>query len=389
MPEGKATVPISRRVVVGEHAGPGSALVEAGPLLFTSSFDGNRATLAAPIDPALAGAVEAQCENSYAAIAQLLAQAGLGMDSIVRLDHFTESQDWLPRRQSVRGRLFGKPAPLASTGVAARMAGTNLLSTAAIAVQPAEAKRVVVSGPDFGMANISSAVAAGPFVFVSGVRGRADPHWYEAGPDSPDASHDQTCICYQQIKEILRRGGLGADRILRIDGFLRDAAHEAAEAAARRAVLGSDANAVTIVSLPLGGRGEVEITAMALAQGDKSVFVMPDEDAPAGVGGGGFVFVGACAAGKADSAAAADAQRDIGLALDRLAARLAACESGLSQIVRLDVYLRDLSWLDELGRVIRAYFPKDPPAVAIAGADPAGAAMVGIGAIAVRHNVPV
>jgi enamine deaminase RidA (YjgF/YER057c/UK114 family) len=343
-----------KRVIVPEHAEAGTSLVEAGPFLFTSGCDGYRDPESGSIDLKLRDAVEAQCENSYGAVARLLRQAGLGMESVVRLDHFTSSQDWLPRRQVVRARIFGKPAPLTSTGVAARMAGINMVTTAAIAVRPPAEKRVVVSGPEFGMENISSAVAAGPFLFVAGLRGAA----------------------YERLRAILQRSGATADRILRIECFVRDGCPEGEARAVRRSTLGDEAWALTTVALPLGGRGDLEVTAIALApgQGDKHVIRMPESGEVAAVGGGGFIFVGSCPGLDPDDA------------LDRLAERLRLAGADLAAVVRMDVHLGDIAWAGRLRSMLHTRFADGLPALVVAGADPGNDAPVSMSAIAVQRE---
>ncbi len=386
---------LKKRILVGKHTGPGAGLVEAGPFLFTSGCDGAREPEAGRIVPALAGAAEAQCENSYGAIASLLRQANLGMDAVVRLDHFTSSQDWLPRRQAIRARFFGKPAPLASTGVAAKMAGINMLTTAVIAVRPPEEKKILVSGPAYRMENISSAVLAGPLLFISGLRGTVDPRSGVAAPEeTPDALQAQVRICYEVMKAILSQCGATTDDILRLDCFLRDVHRSGEEIEARRSALGEVECAATTVGLPLGARGEIEITALALApgQGRKKVYQRANGAGVAAVCGGGLVFVGECLGGLDETTTqplrelADNPEKQIHNALDSLVERLRSCGAGLGAIARLDVYLRDIYWVDRLEKILRSRFRTDLPAVVVAGAELSGISSVSLSAIAVQDG---
>ncbi|MSQ70324.1 MAG: RidA family protein [Betaproteobacteria bacterium] len=372
----------TKRVLVAEHPGLGAGLVEAGSFLFTSGCDGQRELHTGRIDPGLAGQVEAQCENSYGAVALLLGAAGVGMESVVRLDHFTRSQDWLPRRQTVRGRIFGKPAPLTSTGVAARMAGINLLTTAVIAVRSPKEKTVMVSGPAFAMENISSAVAAGPFLFVSGLRDARN-----ASAAHPDALRDEALGCYEKMRRILHLCGATTDRILRLDCYLRDVQRDDDERAVRRSLLGDEAWAAATTGVLLGGKGEIEVTALALARGhgEKQVISMPDSREIAAVCGGGFVFVGACRAPALhQSGMSTDPERALHAALDLLDARLRLAGTDLAAVARIDLYLGDISWAERLGDTLRERFPGGLPAVVAAGADSGHGATVSLCAIAVQ-----
>jgi enamine deaminase RidA (YjgF/YER057c/UK114 family) len=187
-----------------------AGLIRAGPFLFTAGCDGHRDLATGKIDPALAGNAEAQCENAYGKIGKLLRQGNADFDNVVRIDHVTSSQDWLPRRQAIRGRLFGRPAPLASTGVAAKMHGINMLTTFVMAVADPADKEVLIPGARYGMNNISSAVRGGPLLFLAGIRGNVDPRTGVTVPEeTDDAFPAQVRMCYDIIKAIL--GEVGSD----------------------------------------------------------------------------------------------------------------------------------------------------------------------------------
>lgn len=177
------------------------AAIEGGGFVFTRAFDG----LASPQQEGEAE-VAAQCERVYAAIID--AASGLGARHMVRLDHFTQSQSWLSVRQAVRARYFGRPAPLASTGVPVRMGEGNLLRAAGVAAGGRLEPRVLLTGEAFGMPAISTAVAAGPFIFISGILAQ------ERG-----AFEDNLAACLDDIGRILGLLGAPADRILRMDAY--------------------------------------------------------------------------------------------------------------------------------------------------------------------------
>lgn len=359
------------KVVLALAGGTGGlpALVRAGPLLFTGGCDGHRDPASGAIVPALAGQVEEQCEIAYGGLERLLSQAGAGPGSIVRLDHVTSSQDWLPRRQTIRQKHFGRPAPLASTGVAARMQGINMLTAAAVSVMDPADKAVLVPGPRYGMHNISALVRGGPFLFVSGIRGTVDPRDGRALPEETPASFAaQVRLAYEIIVAILAEAGAGADRILRLDCYVRDIQRAAEERAIRSDVLSGEGAAGTVVALPLGARGEVEVTALALApgQGDRVVHAVADAARPGVVGAAGFLFVGDC---RATPAAAADRAGQLDGALRALDDALRRAGSNLSRVVRLDLYLRDVNFAAHARDRLRQRFGERAPALFLAGAD--------------------
>ena len=366
-------------------------LIKAGPLLFTAGFDGHRDPATSRIAPELAGDAERQCDNAYGAIAECLARAGASCANVVRLDHVTSSQDWLPRRQTIRGRMFGRPAPLASTGVAAKMAGINMLTAFAIAVADPRDKSVLVRGAPFGMSNIASAVRGGPLLFVSGIRGTLDPRSGAARAEETDESFgEQVRTCYEIIDAILREAGSSPEAIVRIDSYVRDIGRRGEEATLRAETLGGIACASTVVGLPLGARGEVEITTLALAPGiEKQVIAERRRGLPDVVSGGGFVFVGECAGnvsastGDLDASLVAQRARQVDRALSVLEAQLRRAGSDLTRVVRLELYLRDVHFAAQARAILARRFGDTAPATAVIGADLDDLAEAKLNAIAI------
>ena len=378
-------------IVVPRNATPGlSDVVRAGPLLFVGGCDGHCDPDSGRIVPELSGNAKAQCENAYGRIAGLLRKACSDMDCVVRLDHATSSQDWLPIRQSVRERYFGKPAPLASTGVAARMSGINMVTACAIAVADKTDKQVLVTGPRYGMANISSAVRGGPFVFVSGIRGTTDPRTGAAVvEETPEAFEAQTRVVYAVIRSILSDCGLDADSILRIDTYLRDGARAAEDEAICREVLGPVPFASIRVALPLSARGETEVTVVAAAPGIAKKQLSGAGAMPVVTAAGGFLFVGECrgmvgSPSAPENLALLDNRKgQLLFALSTLGTALRRCASDLARTVRLELYLRDIHFADAARATLRETFGSASPAITIVGADLEQLPEVKLNAIAV------
>lgn len=380
---------MEKRILVADDPVPGfPGLVQAGPFLFTAGCDGHRDLETGAIVPALADAAEAQCENSYGKVCALLARGGAGADAVVRLDHYVSSQEWLLRRGPIRARIFGAPAPLASTGVAAKMAGINMLTTAAIAVTNSDDKRVLVPGEPYGMGRISSVVAAGPFLFLSGIRATLHPRPEVPVPEeTPEAFGAQTRLSYRIIAEILAEVGAEPAHIIRLERYIRDRACIGEEEEACRDVLGAVSCASTTIALPLGMRGEVEITTLAAAPGtDKEI--LGDEGDPTVIRCGGFVFVGACSGMAAHTGGppwtelASNTEAQVENALAVLKARLEGAGSGLDRVVRLDAYLRDPNVAERFYTLLRHAFGAHAPVVVLAGAELEGIGEVMLNAIA-------
>jgi enamine deaminase RidA (YjgF/YER057c/UK114 family) len=365
-------------------------LIQAGPFLFTSGCDGHRDAETGRVVPELAADAERQCEIAYGTIGELLRRANADLSAVVRLDHVTSSQDWLARRQTIRGRVFGRPAPLASTGVAAKMDGINMLTASAIAVADPSQKKVLVEGAKYAMHNISSVVRGGPFLFISGIRATIDPRTGAAVPEETAESFSaQTRMAYDIIGAILRDAGAATDQILRLDCYIRDISRAVEEEAIRAEFLRDRACASTVVAPPLGARGEVEITALALAPEHVKRVPVPKEGTslPCVVGAEGFLFVGECrgnvaASGAVDPGLAGDREAQLEGALSLLEARLRRAGSGLSRTVRLDLYLRDIYFAHAAREILRRRFKDEPPVVFITGAELGGLVEVKLSAIA-------
>jgi enamine deaminase RidA (YjgF/YER057c/UK114 family) len=383
---------MKREILVRQHGGVGAALlVKAGPFVFTSGCDGHRDLRTGQIVPGFAGSVEMQCENSYGKVLDLLREIDLGPEAVVRLDHFTSSQDWLTQRKSIRRCVFGRPgepAPLASTGVAAKMVGINMLTTAAMAAAAPGLKKIVVSGPQHGMDTIAGAVLADPFLFVSGARGTVNPRTRIASAEeTEEAFAAQVRVCYEVIRDILNQCGAGPRQILRLDCYLRDVSRADEERAVRRDVLGDVPCAVTAVGVPMGARGEVEITALALAPGrpDKAVYRQSNGGAVAAVRAAGWVLISECLGGIGCELAG-KTEDQFRAAFSTLNRRLVESGSRTEQVVRLDIYLRDVYQMHLLDRVLRETFGAEVPAVLATGADLPGISEISLNAIALSDT---
>jgi enamine deaminase RidA (YjgF/YER057c/UK114 family) len=228
--------------------------VEASGHIFTSGIDG----MAGGPDP------EAQCRYVYDLITRGLRALRGGPENVVRLDHFTHSQGWLNIRQHVRAEFFGRPAPLASTGVAARLPTGGLLMASAWARSPIHQPHVVaVRGEDYGMPAIATAVRAGPFVFISGIL--KDGGWRARHTvDSTDEFEAQARGCFLTIREILARLELTPANIVSQDCYIAEDADPCRLECCQRGALGWIPRG-RIVALPFEDGNLIEVTTVALA----------------------------------------------------------------------------------------------------------------------------
>lgn len=352
-------------------------VIRAGQFLFVGGCDGHRDLGSNQIVPALAADVERQCENAYGRLQDLLTKAGADLSSVVRLDHMTSSQDWLARRQVLRAKYFGQPAPLASTGVAARLSGINMITSYVIAVADPADKDVLVQGAPFGMRNISAAVRGGPLVFLSGLRGNRDPRTNTpVVEETADAFRAQTKMAYDIMKAILSECQLSPADLIRLDCYVRDPAQIDEDAYIRTSLLGPIQCASTTVALPLSARGETEITALAIAPGVKKTVIAAEENGlPCVVSAAGLHFVGACRGhpglsdARTDRTLLGNPRAQLDRAVADLESRLKLCGSRLDRVLRLEVYLRNIYFAEAACEALRGRFGSSPPVISLVGAD--------------------
>jgi enamine deaminase RidA (YjgF/YER057c/UK114 family) len=289
------------------------------------------------------GDAAAQCEAVYGAIADVLSAAAIGPAQVVRLDHFTASQSWLAERQKIRARWFGRPAPLASTGVATRLAPPALLSAAAVAVLDPTGKQVLIGGERHGMPAIATAVRGGPFVFVSGILN-------DGGSRGPFAAETeftrQTTGASAVIADVLNRQGA---HLLRLDCFVGEGSPRADLERSLSASGFTDGCSRGMLGLPFASPDLIEITALAAAPG-----VTVERIAGGVCRAAGFVF----AAGAADA--------------ENLSTSLATAGASLGDVVRLDVYASDSAAVATAAAALLPSFPRPPVLVGVPGQVPDG-----------------
>ena len=231
--------------------------------------------------------------------------------------------------------MFGRPAPLASTGVATVQPADQMLSLAAMALAEGSIA-VVAEGAAHGMPAIAAAVRGGPFLFVSGV--------LTAGVAAP-AQEQETCLA--AIERLLADQGIGPDRLLRVDAF----------AGEDRAASLTDAIVSRWPGARAGGGGaarfsqhdQIEVNALALLDG------VPSRGTTDGIGwaeGAGALFAGPWIAPATIDAAELGAW--LGIELARFCAALAV---GREHVARIELRLPAPEMADPVSAALAAALP--------------------------------
>lgn len=369
-----------KEVLLGDERGRyGAAVVRYGPYLFISGSDGDRSPDTEHIDPSCSRNPERQVHNSYGRIQRRLERCGYGANAVVWLEHFVSSQEYLLLRLALWKQYFGINL-CTGGGSEASMAGINMLTTVAVAVAP-EAERATVTPPPTGThqgmwaeakawverayqpsvelegVRCAKAVRGGDFVFTIGVRGLLDPETNQRAPILTDEAFDiQVRNCFAELQRYLAPAGLTLSDLVKLDVPLRNVNRQHRLCDIARQIVGTVPFAVQVVGMPLAGTSETDMEGMAVRPGVGREIIWSERSPTRAlaVRAGGLVFVSGCSGlvdqrtGELHTAACVDKQAQTIIALDQLEATLERAGTSLDQLLRLDVFVRDIYFADEL-----------------------------------------
>ncbi len=379
-------------VLVEDERGRGiPAVVKFGPYLFVAGSDGYRTLDDERIDPALAENALAQCRNSYGRVARRLKQAGYGDDCAIWIENFTSGQHWRLERMALWPEYFGEEnhERAVSFGVQTRMDGINMLTSVVMAIDPALERHVAVPAPHRGRA--SRCTRVGPFTFVIGVRGHADPLTKETSPEETADSFDiQLENCFKSLEAHLERDGNVSENFVRVDTMLRAARFiPRYEAGARKHFGGKLGFASYAIGTPLGGRHEQEIGGVAVVPGEpKTVYWSSDGTTADAVAAGGLVFLRSVSGIVAEPSGQVlpklygDTRAQTAQAVRNIETLLEKTGSSLDRVVRLDVFVKDIYAQDDVLDALKGRFGAAGPALSFLGCEPRDSAEVEMIAIA-------
>jgi len=382
-----------REVLVDDERGRGiPAVLRYGPYIFIAGSDGIRRLSDEQIDPALADNAIEQCRNSYGRIARRLRAAGYGDDAVVWVENFTSGQHWRLERMALWPEYFGEENHLraVSYGVQTRMPGLNMLTTIAMAVDPAVPRRIAVPAPHRGRA--SRCTRVGPFTFVIGVRGHDDVYTHAAAPQETADSFDvQLDYAINALESHLKHDDNVLDNFVRLDAGLRAARFVPRyEAGLRDRFGGRLPFASYAVGVPLGGNCEHEIGGIAVIPGEqkKINWSSVDPDLADSTVAGGLVFV-RNVSGMRDERfhrlhheLAGKTSDQVRRAVTNVEHLLADAGTTVDRLLRLDVFLRDIYAADEVLEELIAILGTSVPAVTFLGCEPQHGAEIEMSAIA-------
>ncbi|MEX2658628.1 MAG: RidA family protein [Acidimicrobiales bacterium] len=364
-----------RTVLLEDPARPGAAaVIKSGPFLFLSSVDGDTDPKTGHKDISSFGDGPAQARNAYQTVVDRLVECGYDGSAAVRIEHATSSQEWRLARMALWPEYFGEPTQAVSQGYQGKMAGQNMITVTTVATTGEVEREIITPGPNPGRASRIS--RCGPFLFIIGVRGQTDLATGEDSPEeSPEAFAAQVRTAYRNIDHHLGSAGADKHHLVRFDGFIRDINRAMEHRDLRTEHFDGRMDvASTVVACPLGGRSDIELSAMAVRPGEERdvTFYEGRTDLARTVRAGGFIFASGALGnrgvdGKLRDDVCGKLEPQLDLALERIAASLDDYSAPLESVVRLDVYVKDQHRYDDVHRWLHDRFNGDVPTVAMHG----------------------
>jgi enamine deaminase RidA (YjgF/YER057c/UK114 family) len=243
--------------------GRASRCTRVGPLTFVIGVRGHDDPITKAHAPEeTADSFDAQLDNCVHGLAAHLAADENTLENFCRIDAALRAARFVEPFERGMRRHFGGRLPFAAYAVGTPLGARGEQEIGGIAAAPGEPKSVAWSPRDPTLADTTT---AGGLTFVrntSGVideaTGRIDRSLY----DDPAA---QTQRALGNVARLLAASGLGLDRLLRLDVFLRDIYAEDEVLARIKVVLGEHLPALAFIGCEPRYAADVEITAIAAA----------------------------------------------------------------------------------------------------------------------------
>jgi enamine deaminase RidA (YjgF/YER057c/UK114 family) len=270
------------------------------------------------------------------------------------------------------------------------MAGLNVLTTIAMAVDPSVPRRVAVPAPHRGRA--SRCTRVGPFTFVIGVRGHVDVYTNAHAPEENDESFDvQLDYAINALESHLKHDDNVLENFVRLDCGLRAARFVARyEAGLRDRFGGRLPFASYAVGVPLGGNCEHEVGGIAVVPGEQKTinWSSVDPELADSTVAGGLVFVRNLSGirderfHRPQHELAGKTHEQVRRVVSNLEHLLSDAGTSPDRLLRLDIFLRDIYAADDVLAELTAILGDAVPAITFLGSEPQHGAEIEVSAIA-------
>jgi enamine deaminase RidA (YjgF/YER057c/UK114 family) len=258
------TPDLERRAVVPQpERGRASRCTVAGDFSYIIGVRGHEHPQTHAVAPEEeAGAFEAQLVNCFAWLGSHAGKAGASLQDLVRVDACIRDINQAGAYRAIAKDSLGGSLPFAGYAIGVPLGARLEQEIGGIAAAPGVPKEVAW---DPERPDEAQAVRAGGLVFASGCSGLQDA---KTGAIIPDLYADKQGQARQALRRVeagLGRFGIGLERLLRLDVYLRDIYFEDGFVAIARDLLGTEAPSMTILGGDPEHSAEVEISAIAAA----------------------------------------------------------------------------------------------------------------------------
>ncbi len=358
-----------RRVIAppGTDLGlPFSPGILADDFLFLSGAIGNE-----PGTVNVAGDAAAQTRRTLQNLGAVLEAAGLGFSRVVEAHVFLADSRHFAAMDQVYREFLGEAKPARATVEADVAIPGALTEIALVAARPGvEVRRISPAGWPAAAKSFSWGILAGDTLFTAGMVS-SDPATGEAVAGDAAA---QTRQVMRNVGRVLEAAGMGFGDLVSCGVYLADARDYAAmNEAYGESFAGVAPPARATVRARLMGPGfSVEVQCRGVKGGGRKV-VAPEGHVASGrplspaIEAGGRLFLSGMV-GRGPDGYPAGVEAQTRLALDRLAATLAAAGLGFRDVEMANVFLTDIRHYAAMNAVYREVVGAPPPARATVGA---------------------
>ena len=253
---------IPRQVAVKPPGrGRASRITRVGPLVFVIGVRGHEdPETGAHCPEETPEAFDVQLDNCIKALRAHLSKDGTSMDNVVRMDATVRAARFVKRQEDRLSSHFGGKIPFASYAVGTPLGARLEQEVGCVAVVDAADKRVIASAARPWVADVC---LGGGLAFVRNVSGILDESNGRLLEDMHGNGPAQVRQAVRNIEALLGKAGIGMEKLLRLDIFLKDIYAQDEVLSELQAALGAKLPALSFLGCDTRHGAEIEITALA------------------------------------------------------------------------------------------------------------------------------
>lgn len=244
--------------------GRASRITRAGPLVFVIGVRGHQdPDSGAHCPEETAESFDIQLDNCIKNLRSHLSKDGTAIYNVVRMDATLRSARFVDRYEARVKAHFGGTLPFANYAVGTPLGARLEQEVGCVAVVDAADKKVIWSE---ARPTVADMCIGGGLAFVRNVSGMLDEKSGQLQVGMHGDGKAQVRQAVRNIDNLLERAGIGADRLLRLDIFLRDIYAQDEVLEELKGAWGRNLPALSFLGCDTRFGAELEITAIAGAK---------------------------------------------------------------------------------------------------------------------------